>query len=167
MFSRIRTGKSTSAFSGEPALLRRKLEEADAVLIGAGAGLSAAAGFEYEGERFRSYFSDFAARYHFADMYSGGFFPYDTLEEHWAYWSRYIWINRYMDAPRPVYGRLYQLVKDKDYFVLTTNVDHCFQKAGFAKERLFYTQGDYGLLQCPGPCHPDTYNNREAVRAML
>ena len=129
MFSRIRTGKSTSAFSGEPALLRRKLEEADAVLIGAGAGLSAAAGFEYEGERFRRYFSDFAARYHFADMYSGGFYPYDTLEEHWAYWSRYIWINRYMDAPRPVYDRLYQLVKDKDYFVLTTNVDHCFQRA--------------------------------------
>ena len=118
MFSRIRTGKSTSAFSGEPALLRRKLEEADAVLIGAGAGLSAAAGFEYEGERFQRYFSDFAARYHFADMYSGGFYPYDTLEEHWAYWSRYIWINRYMDAPRPVYDRLYQLVKDKDYFVL-------------------------------------------------
>ena len=167
MFSRIRTGKSTSAFSGEPALLRRKLEEADAVLIGAGAGLSAAAGFEYEGERFQRYFSDFAARYHFADMYSGGFYPYDTLEEHWAYWSRYIWINRYMDAPRPVYDRLYQLVKDKDYFVLTTNVDHCFQKAGFAKERLFYTQGDYGLFQCSGPCHPDTYDNREAVQAML
>ena len=167
MFSRIRTGKSTSAFSGEPALLRRKLEEADAVLIGAGAGLSAAAGFEYEGERFRRYFSDFAARYHFADMYSGGFYPYDTLEEHWAYWSRYIWINRYMDAPRPVYDRLYQLVKDKDYFVLTTNVDHCFQKAGFAKERLFYTQGDYGLFQCSGPCHPDTYDGREAVQAML
>lgn len=167
MFSRIQTGKSTSAFSGEPALLRRKLEEADAVLIGAGAGLSAAAGFEYEGERFRRYFGDFAARYHFADMYSGGFYPYDTLEEHWAYWSRYIWINRYMDAPRPVYGRLYQLVKDKDYFVLTTNVDHCFQKAGFAKERLFYTQGDYGLFQCSGPCHPDTYDNREAVQAML
>ena len=167
MFSRTSTSRSTSACSGELDALRQKLAEADAVLIGAGAGLSAAAGFAYSGERFRRYFGDFAAQYHFADMYAGGFYPYGSLEEYWAYWSRYIWINRYMDAPKPVYSRLYDLVKDKDYFVLTTNVDHCFQKAGFDKARLFYTQGDYGLFQCSGPCHQDTYDNRDAVRAML
>ena len=167
MFSRTSTSRSTSACSGELDALRQKLAEADAVLIGAGAGLSAAAGFAYSGERFRRYFGDFAAQYHFADMYAGGFYPYGSLEEYWAYWSRYIWINRYMDAPKPVYSRLYDLVKDKDYFVLTTNVDHCFQKAGFDKARLFYTQGDYGLFQCSEPCHPDTYDNRDAVRAML
>ena len=131
MFSRTSTSRSTSACSGELDALRQKLAEVDAVLIGAGAGLSAAAGFAYSGERFRRYFGDFAAQYHFADMYAGGFYPYGSLEEYWAYWSRYIWINRYMDAPKPVYSRLYDLVKDKDYFVLTTNVDHCFQKAGF------------------------------------
>ena len=167
MFSRTSTSRSTSACSGELDALRQKLAEADAVLIGAGAGLSAAAGFAYSGERFRRYFGDFAAQYHFADMYAGGFYPYGSLEEYWAYWSRYIWINRYMDAPKPVYSRLYDLVKDKDYFVLTTNVDHCFQKAGFDKARLFYTQGDYGLFQCSGPCHQDTYDNRDAVRGML
>jgi NAD-dependent SIR2 family protein deacetylase len=100
-------------------------------------------------------------------MYSGGFYPYKTLEEHWAYWSRYIYVNRYMDAPKPVYERLFELVREKDYFVLTTNVDHCFQKAGFDKKRIFYTQGDYGLFQCSEPCHMDTYDNGEQVRKML
>ena len=100
-------------------------------------------------------------------MYSGGFYPYETLEEHWAYWSRYIFINRYMDAPEPVYHGLYALVKDKDYFVITTNVDHCFQKAGFDRQRLFYTQGDYGLFQCSAPCHSSTYDNEETVRQMV
>lgn len=167
MFSRTSTSRSTSACSGELDALRQKLVEADAVLIGAGAGLSAAAGFAYSGERFRRYFGDFAAQYHFADMYAGGFYPYGSLEEYWAYWSRYIWINRYMDAPKPVYSRLYDLVKDKDYFVLTTNVDHCFQKAGFDKARLFYTQGDYGLWQCSVPCHNETYDNEATVRKMV
>ena len=167
MFSRTSTSRSTSACSGELDALRQKLAEADAVLIGAGAGLSAAAGFAYSGERFRRYFGDFAAQYHFADMYAGGFYPYGGLEEYWAYWSRYIWINRYMDAPKPVYSRLYDLVKDKDYFVLTTNVDHCFQKAGFDKARLFYTQGDYGLWQCSVPCHNETYDNEATVRKMV
>ena len=167
MFSRTSTSRSTSACSGELDALRQKLAEADAVLIGAGAGLSAAAGFAYSGERFRQYFGDFAAQYHFADMYAGGFYPYGSLEEYWAYWSRYIWINRYMDAPKPVYSRLYDLVKDKDYFVLTTNVDHCFQKAGFDKARLFYTQGDYGLWQCSVPCHNETYDNEATVRKMV
>ncbi len=167
MFSRTSTSRSTSACSGELDALRQKLAEADAVLIGAGAGLSAAAGFAYSGERFRRYFGDFAAQYHFADMYAGGFYPYGSLEEYWAYWSRYIWINRYMDAPKPVYSRLYDLVKGKDYFVLTTNVDHCFQKAGFDKARLFYTQGDYGLWQCSVPCHNETYDNEATVRKMV
>ena len=167
MFSRTSTSRSTSACSGELDALRQKLAEADAVLIGAGAGLSAAAGFAYSGERFRRYFGDFAAQYHFADMYAGGFYPYGSLEEYWAYWSRYIWINRYMDAPKPVYSRLYELVKNRDYFVLTTNVDHCFQKAGFDKARLFYTQGDYGLWQCSVPCHNETYDNEATVRKMV
>jgi NAD-dependent SIR2 family protein deacetylase len=147
--------------------LKSAIENAEAIVIGAGAGLSTSAGFIYNGERFQKYFQDFAGKYHFKDMYSGGFYPYDTLEEHWAYWSRYIYVNRYMDPPKPVYDRLYELVKDKDYFVLTTNVDHCFQKAGFDKHRMFYTQGDYGLFQCSKPCHIDTYDNEEMIRKML
>lgn len=146
--------------------LRRALAEADAVLIGAGAGLSTAAGFTYSGERFERYFADFAVAYDFADMYSGGFYPYPTKEEFWAYWSRYILVNRYMDPPGAVYDDLLALVRDRDYFVLTTNVDHCFQKAGFDKQRLFYTQGDYGLFQCSEPCCAETWDNEAAVRAM-
>ena len=137
------------------------------MVIGAGSGLSAAAGFTYAGGRFERYFSDFARRYGIRDMYSGGFYPFPTQEEFWAYWSRYIYINRYMDAPKPVYEKLLSLVKDKDYFVLTTNVDHCFQKAGFDKHRLFYTQGDYGLFQCSEPCCQKTYDNGAAIREML
>ena len=148
-------------------LLKEKINRADAVMIGAGAGLSTAAGFVYTGERFDRYFSDFSRKYGFRDMYSGGFYPYGTQEEFWAYWSRYIWINRYMDAPKPVYRDLYQAVKDKDYFVLTTNVDHCFQKAGFDRKRLFYTQGDYGLFQCTKPCCQKTWENESAIRNMV
>lgn len=148
-------------------ILQQKIKEADAVVIGAGAGLSTAAGFTYSGERFDRYFSDFAEKYHFSDMYSGGFYNYDTLEEYWGYWSRYIYVNRYMDAPTDFYDQLFALVKDKDYFVLTTNVDHCFQKAGFDKSRLFYTQGDYGLFQCSKPCHRGTYDNEETVKKMV
>ena len=136
------------------------------MIVGAGAGLSAAAGFTYDGERFRRHFSDFAEKYGFSDMYSGGFYPFPTQEEFWAYWSRYILINRYQDAPAPVYGDLLQLVRDRDYFVITTNVDHCFQKAGFDKKRLFCTQGDYGLFQCSGPCCQETFDNEDAVREM-
>lgn len=146
--------------------IKSVLENAEALVVGAGAGLSTSAGFTYSGERFEKYFSDFQARYGFSDMYTGGFYPYKTLEEHWAYWSRYIMINRYMDAPVPVYEDLFKLVKDKNYFVITTNVDHCFQKAGFDKARLFYIQGDYGLFQCSEPCHQKTYDNEEQIRAM-
>ena len=147
--------------------LKIALRDAEAVVIGAGAGLSTSAGFIYTGERFEKYFGDFARKYHFSDMYSGGFYPYETQEEFWAYWSRYIYINRYMNPAKPVYKQLLDLVKDKDYFVLTTNVDHCFQKAGFDKHRLFYTQGDYGLFQCSKPCHQSTYDNEESIRKMV
>lgn len=149
------------------ARIRSGLESADAVLIGAGAGLSASAGLTYSGQRFLKYFSDFHAKYGITDIYSGGFYPYATLEEYWAWWSRHIYYNRYEQPPLTVYERLSALVKDKNYFVLTTNVDHCFQNAGFDKERLFYTQGDYGLLQCSQACHGKTYDNEAVVREMV
>lgn len=147
--------------------LRGLLNDAQAVLIGAGAGLSTSAGFIYTGERFREHFADFEKKYGFHDMYSGGFYPYETEEEKWAYWSRYVYLNRYEEPPKPVYEQLLRLVRDKDYFVLTTNVDHCFQKTGFDKQRLFYTQGDYGLFQCSGPCHDSTYDNEMAILRMV
>lgn len=166
MFSRILTTKFTKNYSEQIQRLKHEISSADSILIGAGAGLSSAAGFLYSGERFKKYFSDFEKKYGFHDMYSGGFYPYKTMEEHWAYWSRYIYLNRYTDAPKPVYNELFELVKNKDYFVLTTNVDHCFQKAGFDKKRLFYTQGDYGLFQCSVPCDIDTYDNEAIIKQM-
>lgn len=153
--------------TNEIAALRQAIQQAETVIVGAGAGLSTAAGFTYSGERFQTYFGDFASKYHFKDMYSGGFYPYDSLNEHWAFWSRNIYVNRYMNAPKPVYENLLAMVKDKDYFVITTNVDHCFQKAGFDKKRLYYTQGDYGLFQCSEPCHDETYDNEEIINQMV
>ena len=147
--------------------LRGELKQAETILIGAGSGLSASAAFTYSGERFQEHFGDFAEKYGIRDMYSGGFYPFSSLEEYWAWWGRQIYLNRYVDAPNPVYQELLNLVKEKDYFVLTTNVDHCFQKAGFDKKRLFYTQGDYGLWQCSKPCHQGTYDNRETVLKMV
>lgn len=150
--------------------LKRVLREADAVIIGAGSGLSTAAGYTYSGERFEKYFGDFSARFGIQDMYSGGFYPFPDEETFWAWWSRHIWVNRYAPIPTDLYERLLDVVKDKDYFVLTTNVDHCFQRAGFDKKRLFYTQGDYGLFQSvrpQGPSGNKTYDNEEEVRAML
>ena len=167
MFGRMKITKSTGNYSDEIKRLKKAIEEADAIVIGAGAGLSTSAGFIYNGERFEKHFSDFGKKYGFKDMYSGGFYPYDTPEEMWAYWSKFIFVNRYMDVPKPVYENLLSLVKDKDYFVITTNVDHCFQKAGFEKKRLFYTQGDYGLFQCSEPCHNETYENEDMVQAMV
>lgn len=167
MFSKIWTKKSISSCSPQIEKLKKAIEKADAIIIGAGAGLSASAGFIYSGERFKKYFSDFAEKYGFQDMYTGSFYPYGTPEEYWAYWSRCIFINRYMDAPKPVYQDLLKLVKGKDYFVLTTNVDHCFQKAGFEKSRLFYTQGDYGLFQCSEPCRQETFDNELIIRQMI
>ena len=156
----------TDEYSEKIDRLKSLIEDADAIVIGAGAGLSTSAGYEYSGERFEKYFSDFEEKYGFHDMYSGGFYPYKTPEEFWAFWSRYIFINRYVDAPKPIYEELLKLVGDKDYFVITTNVDHCFQKAGFDKKRLFYTQGDYGLFQCSEPCCQETFDNEREIRLM-
>ena len=166
MFSNRWITKSTGSCSDNINRFREALDKADAVVIGAGAGLSTSAGFTYTGERFQRYFSDFADKYGFRDMYSGGFYPYSSPEEFWAYWSRYIFINRYTDAPKPVYDELLAIVRDKDYFVITTNVDHCFQKVGFDKKRLFYTQGDYGLFQCSEPCCQETFDNEKMIRQM-
>ena len=167
MCSRMSITKSTGSYSDNIQRLREALDKADAVVIGAGAGLSTAAGLTYTGERFERYFSDFSEKYGFSDMYSGGFYPYPAPEEFWAYWSRYIFINRYLDPPKPVYEALLRLVGSKDYFVITTNVDHCFQKAGFEKKRLFYTQGDYGLFQCSEPCRQETFDNENMIRQMV
>lgn len=147
--------------------LRRELDAAEAIVVGAGAGLSASAGLTYSGERFMAHFADFHAKYGITDMYSGGFYPFGTLEEYWAWWSRHIYCNRYVDAPGSAYRDLLKLLSGKNYFVLTTNVDHQFQRTGFDRQRLFYTQGDYGLLQCSGPCHDVTYDNETIVKRML
>ena len=166
MFSKKRTEYFTkdSWDKEQIARLRSEIDSADAVVIGAGAGLSTSAGFTYSGERFRQYFFDFEERYGFHDMYSGGFFVMQVEPEvSWAYWARNIYINRYLDAPKPVYENLLDLVRNKDYFVITTNVDHQFQKAGFDKKRLFYTQGDYGLFQSADPSIRKTYDNEEWV----
>lgn len=167
MYSKKSTTKSTGTYSAQIDRLKRELETADAIVVGAGAGLSSSAGFVYDGERFHRYFADFEEKYGFRDMYSGGFYPFESAEEHWAYWSRFIYINRYLDAPKPVYDDLLKLVQGRDYFVLTTNVDHCFQKAGFDKRRLFYTQGDYGLWQCSRPCCQKTYDNESIIKKMF
>ena len=167
MFGRMPITKSTGDYWTQIKKLKNVLENTEIVVAGAGAGLSASAGFVYDGERFRKNFSDFEDKYGFHDMYAGAFCQYDTPEEHWAYWSRFITVNRYMDAPKPVYKELLDLIKDKDYFVITTNVDHCFQKAGIDKKRLFYTQGDYGLFQCSEPCCQETFENEKEVREMV
>ncbi len=167
MCSAIRIIKSTGAYSAQISRIAENLASADAVLIGAGAGLSTSAGFSYSGERFQKYFSDFIEKYHFTDIFSGGFYPFPTSEEYWAYFSRHVWINRYMDPPRPVYQELLELVHEREYFVLTTNTDHCFLKTGFEENKVFSTQGDLGLFQCSVPCCTKTYGNRETIRDMV
>ena len=167
MFSKMWTKKSTNGSLPSIDALRDRLREADAVVIGAGSGLSTSAGYTYTGERFARYFTDFQEKYGFSDMYSGGFYPYQTPEESWAFWSRYVWINRFIAPPKPVYEQMLSLVDGKDYFFITTNVDHCFQRAGFDKKRLFYTQGDYGLFQCSTPCCQETFDNEAQIRRMV
>lgn len=147
--------------------LKYELKNADAIVVGAGAGLSTSAGFHYNGERFKKYFYDFEKKYSFHDMYLGGFYPYPSLEEYWAYWSRFIYVNRYIDIPKPTYQYLLNILKDKNYFIITTNVDHCFQKSGFDKKRIFYTQGDYGLFQCSEPCCNKTFENKNIIIDMI
>ena len=161
------TNKSTKNYSAQIAILKQKIDTADIVIIGAGAGLSASAGLTYVGKRFDDNFSDFRDKYNISDIYSGGFYPFESLEEYWSWWSRQIYINRYNRPQSDVYLNLLKLVKGKNYFVITTNVDHLFQDHGFDKKRLFYTQGDYGLWQCSTPCHHKTYNNEETVRKMV
>lgn len=167
MYTRTAISPSTAAFSPALDRLRRALREADALLIGAGAGMSASAGLTYSGPRFEENFADFIARYGYRDMYTAGFYPYPTREEYWAYWSRHILINRYDQTPGAPYRDLRRLTQGQDFFVLTTNVDHQFQLAGIDKNRLFYTQGDYGLWQCRVPCHQRTYDNEAQVRRMV
>lgn len=167
MFSDKTTLKYMTNCSDNIEEIKFRLDAADAVVIGAGAGLSSAAGLEYSGERFKKYFSDFIEKYGFTDMYSGGFYPFEVTEEYWAYWSRYIFINRFECTENSAYERLLKLVEKKEYFVLTTNVDHRFQKSGFDKNRLFYTQGDYGLFQCSEPCHTAVYDNEKVIRRMV
>ena len=167
MFSRTKIITSTGSYSDNIQKLKHTLADCDAVVVGAGAGLSTSAGFTYSGERFQKYFFDFKEKFGIADIYSGGFYPFPDEETRWAWWARHIWFNRYINAPKPVYENLLALVKDKDYFVLTTNVDHCFQKAGFDKKRLFYTQGDYGLFQSADPTIRQTFDNEEWVIAAM
>lgn len=164
---RMTTQDHQEEYAAAIAQMKDAINEADAIVVGAGAGLSTAAGFVYSGERMQRLFPDFVQKYGFRDMYSAGFFPYRTLEEQWAFWSRYIWHNRYEPAPKDTYGTLLKLLDGKDFFVITTNVDHQFQQAGFPKERLFYTQGDYGLWQCSEPCHDKTYDNYDVVKRMV
>lgn len=167
MFLKRWNMKSTENFLSEIEKLKEKIEKADAIIIGAGAGLSTSAGLTYNGERFEKYFSDFKRKYGIKDMYSGGFYPFNSLGEYWAWWSRQIYVNRYDIEPTEVYTNLLKLVENKNYFVITTNVDHQFQITGFDKKRLFYTQGDYGLWQCSKTCHNKTYDNEEQVRNMV
>lgn len=167
MFTKKRTTTSIETYYKQIDKLKGELEAADAVVIGAGAGLSTSAGLTYDGERFLRYFSDFKEKYGITDMYAGGFYPFSTLEEYWAWWSRQILVNRYEVSAEKPYLDLLEAVKAKEYFVITTNVDHQFQKAGFDKKRLFYTQGDYGLWQCSKPCHAKTYDNEQAVCDMV
>lgn len=161
----FRGGLTEGNLSRDEAISRLKteIETAEAIVIGAGAGLSTAAGLTYSGERFLKYFGDFAERFGIRDMYSGGFYPFPDAETRWAWWARHIYYNRYVPAPRPVYEDLRKLVQGKDCFVITTNVDHQFQRAGFDKKRLFYTQGDYGLFQSVNPAIRKTYDNEEWV----
>ena len=147
--------------------VKRLINEYDAIVIGAGAGLSTAAGLLYDGDYFLSNFPDMHQKYGYTDMYTAGFHHFLTSEEKWGYWSKFIYLQRYKEGAKPLYNKLYELMKDKDYFVITTNVDHQFQLSGFDKNRLFYTQGDYGLFQCSKPCHNKTYDNKEQVLEMV
>ena len=145
------------------------LEDADAVIIGAGAGASTAAGLHYGGKRFTENFGDFIAKYgsrSMPDMYAAGFYPFPTEEAKWGYWSKHALVNRFFPPALPMYQQLLELVRNREYFVITTNVDHQFQKAGFAKERVFATQGDYGEIQCKKGCHQSVYDAEQFFRQM-
>lgn len=145
------------------------IKEADILLIGAGAGASAAAGLTYGGKRFTDNFGEFIEKYgsmHMTDMYAAGFYPFPTQEAKWGYWSKHSMINRFLPPALPLYTQLYEIARQKDYFVLTTNVDHQFHKAGFQADRIFATQGDYGNIQCEKGCHPEIYDAEDLFRQM-
>lgn len=167
MFSKTSTTNYTANYSNEIEQLKNLISSAEVIIIGAGAGLSTSAGLHYGGKRFHRLFPDFIEKYGLTDMYSSAFYPYKTLEEHWAYFSRHIYYNRYESEINSCYADLLSLVEDKDYFVITTNADHLFLRSGFDKNRLFYTQGDYGLFQCSVPCHQETYENEDAIFEMV
>ena len=140
---------------------KKVIKEADYILIGAGAGLSTAAGLEYSGDKFKNNFGDFIEKYHFTDLYTATFYDFRSQEEKWAFWARLINLNRYNKEPLKLYSEIFNLVKNKEYFVLTTNVDAQFEIAGFNKENIFATQGDYGMLQCSKACHNKLYSNKK------
>ncbi len=167
MFLKKSTTQSTETYLAKMNRVRELIEDAESIVIGAGAGLSAAAGLLYSGERFKNLMPEFIEKYNLSDMYSAAFYPHKTLEEHWGYWSRHIYHNRYTAEIDSTYENLFNLVKDKNYFVITTNADHLFLLNSFEKSRLFYTQGDYGLYQCSVPCHKETYNNRDSIFEMV
>ncbi len=167
MYLKHRAVDADESYLGKIARLKRSVEICDAVVIGAGAGLSAAAGLLYGGERFDRLFSDYKERYGFKDMYTAAFYNHSSLEELWAYFSKHIYYNRYEQELNSTYDNLYRLLLGKNYFIITTNVDHIFQKTGFDKGRLFYTQGDYGLYQCSVPCHSKTYDNKDSIFEMV
>lgn len=158
---------STGSFSECVDRIADAIRDADAILVGAGAGLSTAAGFAYAGKRFDDNFADFRDAYGITDMYTGGFYPFPDEESLWAWWSRSILLNRYDCPVGQPYLDLLHMLHGREYFVLTTNVDHQFQRAGIDHDRLFYTQGDYGLLQCSRPCHQATYDNEDLIRRMV
>ena len=146
---------------------REAIKKADYIVIGGGAGLSDAAGLKFYGERFTSRFADFIEKYDMEDLYTSSFYPFETMEEKWAYWARHIYVNRFEVGATPLYEKLYELVKNKKYFVITTNVEKQFYKAKFDDEKIFATQGDYGYIQCAKACHDKLYYNEDLVKEMI
>ncbi len=156
-----------NSFNEKIKIAREKINEADAVVIGAGAGLSAAAGLDYSGPKFKKEFADYIERYHFPDLYSSSFYDFPTEEERWARWARHIDYARFRPEAFPLYRELLELVVDRNYFVITTNVDAQFRKAGFDPSKIFEVQGDYGLMQCAVGCHPKVYSDKETVDEII
>lgn len=147
--------------------IKKLIDEAEYVLIGGGAGLSSSAGIEYSGKRFEDTFKEFIEKYHFTDMYTSGFYDFKTQEEKWAYWAKHMYINDIGMKATDLYKEILELVKNKKYFVITTNVDDQFYKAGFDKDRIFATQGSYAYIQCSCACHDKIYNATDMVKKMV
>ena len=167
MFSSTKTVTSTSNYSERKEWLSKQIAEADYVLIGAGAGLTTAAGIDYAGEDFRREFREWIDRYGITDLYSAGFYPFETDEERWAMWAKHIWFSRYRTGALPLYKKLLKMVDGKDYFVITTNVDGQFEMAGFDSDRIFATQGDYCYFQPASGSPKELYHNQEWVERAL